>query len=112
MRAIVVAATAALIFSSANAGGRDREEVYEKCDLVGELAMTIMTGRQTGVPIKTLIEGAPASPLGGVTQEIILWAYEVPELHSDDMKREVSEVFSRKVTADCVQDLLGRQRGE
>lgn len=107
IRAIVVATTAAMIFSSANADGRDRNEVHEKCDLMGDVAMTIMTHRQAGMPVATLLETAPANPLGGITQEIVLWAYEVPELHSDDMKKDVSEVFGRRVAEECVQDMMG-----
>lgn len=98
---------AALIFSGANAGDRDRKEVYEKCDLIGDFAMAIMTGRQAGVPIRAAIEAAPADSLGALAQEIVLWAYDVPELHSDDLKRDVSEVFGKRVAKDCVQDLLG-----
>lgn len=108
-RVIVGAAMAALIFSGANAGGRDRQEVYEKCDQMGDVAMAVMTARQAGVPIEESLKSAPDSAFGAIVQEMVMWAYQVPDLHSDKMKRDVSEVFRMRVTKDCVKDLLGER---
>lgn len=90
MKKLIMAAVIAISASTANAS-----ETY--CETVYNLAESIMAARQGGVSLKELKKSIKTK----VGSSLVLWAYELPKYHSEEMKKYAVNSFAEEAFYDC-----------
>ena len=99
IRPLILAAAIA-IPAIGHANGAD-----EACFSLGELATTIMTGRQNGVPMAEMIRAAATADDEGaaeVARAMVMDAYNMPRWISEENKIRAAQDFGNDVTAYCL----------
>jgi hypothetical protein len=100
-------AAIAIAAASFNAFAEDAEEI---CAGIGEVAASIMYARQTGRPMKDMIEMAndakkeAGKEAGKVIMDIVRAAYSEPKMSYEPNQMEASIEFGNQVTVRCLQD--------
>lgn len=93
-----------LISASTNA-----QENLEACKSVEQLATTVMTARQLGLPMSKVMprdsEGA-----GKLTQSMTIMAYEMPRFSTKDGQQKAVQDFSDRYYLECSKSVLNRTR--
>jgi len=87
--AITLASTAALA------------EDNSLCPKIGEVAETIMRGRQNGVAMSTMMNMADDNDVKGLVQSLIKMAFETPRYSSQEYRLEAEQDFRAKVEGIC-----------
>lgn len=76
---------------------------HESCSSLGGLAESIMTARQSAVPMQelmALLEGDDAIP--DFARTLAIDAYEQPAFHSEEARKKSIVEFQNKVYLDCI----------
>ena len=75
----------------------------DTCELLSDLAKTIMTKRQDGASMTDMmaIVGDQDSAASKVTKAMIIGAYEVPAYSTDKVKQNAITDFSNQVALEC-----------
>jgi hypothetical protein len=100
MKRLLIAVTAALMMSSAQA--------KEPCAVLGELARTVMDSRQLGVALSKLMDIVKDDSL---SKRIVLDAYEQPRYQAEEFKRAAVEDFGNKWEIMCYQARSEKPKG-
>ncbi len=104
MRPFLFAAGAAVFCGFAGPAAQAQSD--EDCALMGELATTIMRGRQSGVPLTEMMRAGTQSdnPVANdLTRKMILAAYDLPRYSSDGMQARAVTDFANDVVLICYQ---------
>ena len=85
--------------SIANAGGS--KDAAEKAEIISDIAKTIMSARQAGVPMSKLMklnhnEKASYAEISDILDEITIDAYEVPRFSTEEYKQKAITDFQNK----------------
>lgn len=64
------------------------------CAAFEDLARTIMTARQNGLPLRTIMELVPEGEGSDLVSEIVMSAYEHPQYSSPQMQYETINEFA------------------
>jgi hypothetical protein len=71
-----------------------------RCTHYGSIAKSIMSMRQMGVPMSSLMT-SPAAADSKPIQAIIMLAYDTPRYQSERIKEETIQDFRNKIEAEC-----------
>ncbi len=71
------------------------------CGSYAQLAVTIMDGRQSGVPMSALMSALADPSIKEQAENIIISAYEVPRYRTKEMHKRAGEEFRDEVYLDC-----------
>jgi len=77
---------------------QEGEEAVASCASFGDLAVTIMTGRQNGVALSTMMEIAAGND---IVRSIILSAYDKPRYSTPSVQNETIQDFRNDVELAC-----------
>lgn len=71
------------------------------CPKIGEVAETIMRGRQNGVAMSTMMNIAEDNDVKGLVQSLIKMAFETPRYSSQEYQLEAEQDFRAKIEGIC-----------
>ncbi len=90
-----------LLCTAATSNADTREAI---CPEIANLAMTIMSARQTGVPIETLMQAADQDVeqmYEDLAKAMIMDAYSAPRYSSEEFQQQAITEFGNAVSVAC-----------
>lgn len=93
--------TTILLCAAATSNAATREEV---CPEIANLAMTIMTARQLGIPMENLMQAADQDVeqvYEDLAKAMIMEAYSAPRYSSEEFQQQAITEFGNAVSVAC-----------
>lgn len=79
------------------------------CELYSQLAETIMTSRQAGVPMANQMKIAKGENGSDVMVQLIINAYDKPRYNTEDMQQKSIENYRDDIYLACVKELKDKK---
>lgn len=82
-------------------------DAARRCKPFGELAATIMEGRQVGVPMSKMMElGDDDETIQGIAGSMVIEAYKRPRMSVDENQRKMTRDFENEMFLSCIEAML------
>ncbi|NLS13019.1 hypothetical protein HGP28_08975 [Vibrio sp. SM6] len=101
MKKMILVGVLSALSSASNAAEVTQADV---CRELGDLSVKIMTARQNGIPLSTMLEALnDDTAVANHMKQVIIEAYKQPRYSTDEMRARTIEDFRNDVELECFQ---------